>query len=160
MNIKNFEKLSDQFIWSDKAGLVTKSLGDSAGSQKLYINIDYVPPFAYSTKYHSHSQQEEFFLILSGKGILRLNGQEQEVGKDDFIAKPAGKNIAHTFYNSGNEVLVILDVGTREIEDTCYYPDEDVYMHKSNGVRRIFSGKQTDESWSSDPNSGKDNSVE
>lgn len=38
--------------------------------------------------------------------------------------------------------------------------DEDVYMHKSNGVRRIFSGKQTDESWSSDPNSGKDNSVE
>ena len=67
-NIKmNIEKLSKQFIWSDEAGLVTKSLGDAAGSQKLYVNIDYVPPGAFSTKYHSHSQQEEFFLILSGK---------------------------------------------------------------------------------------------
>ncbi len=56
---------------------------------------------------------------MSGKGTLRLNGQEQEVGKDDFIAKPAGKNISHTFFNSGNEALVILDVGTKEIEDTC-----------------------------------------
>lgn len=160
MNIDNIEKLSKQFIWSDEAGLVTKSLGESAGSQKLYVNIDYVPPGAFSTKYHSHSQQEEFFLILSGKGTLRLNGQEMEVGKDDFIAKPAGKDIAHTFFNSGNEVLVILDVGTKENEDTCYYPDEDVYMQKSNGVRRIFSGKQTDESWSSDPNSVKNNLTE
>ncbi|MDW2796915.1 cupin domain-containing protein [Clostridium boliviensis] len=160
MKIKNIEKLSEQFIWNDEVGLVTKSLGESAGSQKLYVSIDYVPPGAFSTKYHSHSQQEEFFLVLSGKGILRLNGQEQEVGKDDFIAKPAGKNIAHTFFNSGKEVLVILDVGTRENEDTCYYPDEDVYMQKSNGVRRIFSGKLTDESWSSDPNSRENNSIE
>ena len=160
MKIKNIEKLSKQFIWNDEVGLVTKLLGESAGSQKLYVNIDYVPPGAFSTKYHSHSQQEEFFLILSGKGILRLNEQEQEVGKDDFIAKPAGKNIAHTFFNSGKEVLVILDVGTRENEDTCYYPDEDVYMQKSNGVRRIFSGKLTDESWSSDPNPGENSSIE
>ena len=159
MKIKNIEKLSEQFIWNDEVGLVTKSLGESAGSQKLYVNIDYVPPGAFSTKYHSHSQQEEFFLVLSGKGILRLNGQEQEVGKDDFIAKPAGKNIAHTFFNSGKEVLVILDVGTRENEDTCYYPDEDVYMQKSNGVRRIFTGKLTDDSWSSDPNSGENSSI-
>ncbi|MBE5992260.1 MAG: cupin domain-containing protein [Paenibacillaceae bacterium] len=148
----NIETLSKQFIWSDEAGLVTKSLGEAAGSQKLYVNIDSVPPGAFSTKYHSHSQQEEFFLILSGKGTLRLNGQEQEVGKDDFIAKPAGKNIAHTFFNSGNEALVILDVGTKENEDTCYYPDEDVYMQKSNGLRRVFKGNQLDETWSSDPN--------
>jgi uncharacterized cupin superfamily protein len=86
---------------------------------------------------------------------LRLNGQEKEVGKDDFIAKPAGKDIAHTFFNSSDEILVILDVGTKENEDTCYYPDEDVYMQKSNGERRVFKGKQIDETWSSDPNCGE-----
>lgn len=155
MDIKNTEKLPKQFIWSDEAGLVTKSLGEAAGSQKFYVNIDYVPPGAFSTKYHSHSQQEEFFLILSGRGTLKLNGQEQPVEKDDFIAKQAGKGLAHTFYNSGDDVLVILDVGTNEKEDTCFYPDEDVYMHKSNGVRRVFYGKQLDPAWSSQPNPKK-----
>lgn len=32
----------------------------------------------------------------------------------------------------GNKVLEILDVGTNEPEDTCYYPEEDMYMQKSN----------------------------
>lgn len=152
VDIKNIEELSDKFIWSDTVGLVTKSLGSSAGSEKLYVNIDYVPPKAYSTKYHSHSQQEEFFLILSGSGTLRLNDEEKLVKQGDFIAKPAAQNIAHTFYNSGNEVLTILDIGTRESEDTCYYPDEDVYLQKSNGKNRVFSGSSLDLLWQSEPN--------
>lgn len=61
MDIKNMNKLSDQFNWSDAVGLVTKSLGEASGSEKFYVNIDYVPPGAYSTQYHSHSQQEELF---------------------------------------------------------------------------------------------------
>ncbi|GLB24096.1 mannose-6-phosphate isomerase [Lacrimispora xylanolytica] len=152
MEIKNVNQLSEQFIWQDKVGLMTKSLGEACGSRKIYVNIDYVPPGAYSTRYHSHSQQEEFFLILSGTGTLKLNGEEKEVSTGDFIGKPAGENIAHTFYNSGNEVLEILDVGTNEQEDTCYYPEEDMYMHKSNGVRRCFSGKDISATWYPEPN--------
>ena len=76
VDIKNINKLTEQFVWNDAVGLVTKSLGEASGSQKFYVNIDYVPPGAYSTQYHSHSQQEEFFLILSGTGTLRLNGEE------------------------------------------------------------------------------------
>ena len=48
--------------------------------------------------------------------------------------------------------MLILDVGTIEKEDTCYYPDEDVYLQKSNGGRRIFRGSAMDSSWSSEPN--------
>ena len=152
MNIYNTEKLADEYLWMDELGLLTKSLGQAAGSQKLYVNIDRVPPAGYSTKYHSHSQQEEFFMILSGTGTLRLNDEMIAVSKDDFISKPAGEMIAHTFYNSGSEDLVILDVGTVEKEDTCYYPDEDVYMQKSNGDRRVFKGNSLDKIWTSDPN--------
>lgn len=152
MEILNSEKLPKSFIWKDSVGLITKSLGAAAGSQKIYVNIDYVPPRSYSTKYHSHSQQEEFFMILSGSGTLRLNDQEWLVEQGDFIAKPAAQEIAHTFYNSGNESLVILDVGTNEKEDTCYYPDEDIYLQKSNDQRRIFRGKDLDSLWTSDPN--------
>lgn len=152
MEIKNIERLSKEFIWGDSAGLITKSLGAAGGSQKIYVNIDYVPPKAYSTKCHSHSQQEEFFIILSGIGILRLNGREWTVKPGDFFAKPAAQDIAHTFYNSGIENLVILDVGTNEKEDTCYYPDEDMYLQKSNEQRRIFRGSAIEPSWTSEPN--------
>lgn len=152
MKIKNVEQLSKKFIWQDSVGLITKSLGAAGGSQKIYVNIDYVPPKAYSTKYHSHSQQEEFFMILSGTGTLRLQDKEWEVNQGDFFAKPAAQNIAHTFYNSGNEILIILDVGTNEKEDTCYYPDEDVYMQKSNEQRRVFRGSDSDLLWTSEPN--------
>ncbi len=152
MEIKNIDQLSDEFIWQDSVGLITKSLGAAGGSQKVYVNIDYVPPRAYSTKYHSHSQQEEFFIILSGTGTLRLQDKERDVKQGDFFAKPAGQNIAHTFYNSSDDTLVILDVGTNEKEDTCYYPDEDVYMQKSNEQRRVYRGEDSDLLWTSEPN--------
>lgn len=152
MTIFNVNNLSEKFIWQDDVGLITKSLGSAANSEKLYVNIDSVPPKAYSTKYHSHSQQEEFFLILDGCGTLRLNGVDYTVKKGDFIAKPAAQNIAHTFYNSGSDILVILDVGTVEKEDTCYYPDEEIYLHKSNGTSIVFGKRSIIDDWTSNPN--------
>ena len=152
MKLFNFDKLGQEFIWQDSIGLVTKSLGAAAGSEKLYVNIDSVPPGGYSTKYHSHSQQEEFFLILEGDGTLRLNDESLPVRKGDFFAKPGGKGLAHTFFNSGSASLVIIDIGTVEPEDTCYYPDEDVYLHKSNGVNRVYHVGELDTVWTSDPN--------
>jgi len=152
MIIKNIENLNRDFVWQDSAGLITQSLGAAVGSEKIYVNIDRVPTGAFSTKYHSHSMQEEFFLILEGSGTLRCDGKEYPVKKGDFISKPGGQNLAHQFYNSGSEVMVILDVGTKEPEDTCFYPDEGVYLHKSNGEHHIFSKQSLLENWASDPN--------
>ena len=33
MEIANFDKLDEQFVWRDGTGLVTKALGAAAGSQ-------------------------------------------------------------------------------------------------------------------------------
>lgn len=70
----------------------------------------------------------------------------------DFLAKPAGRNIAHAFYNSGHEHLCILDIGTADPEDTCYYPDERMYLHKTNGEARPYHVDSVDTGWSSEPN--------
>ena len=152
MSKMNIDTLEDKFKWQDEAGLITRYLGAAAGSRKIYVNIDTVPPGAFSTKYHSHSQQEEFFIILEGTGLLRLNNEEFSIAKGDFLSKPGAENIAHHFYNPGNVPLVILDIGTVGKEDTCYYPDEDIYLHKSNGERRVFSGLTLLKDWTSDPN--------
>jgi uncharacterized cupin superfamily protein len=42
---------------------------DAIGCEKIYENIDYVKPGAESVKYHSHSKQEEFFLIINFQKI-------------------------------------------------------------------------------------------
>ena len=99
----------------------TYFLGKAAGSEKLYVNIDKIQPDAKSAKYHSHSKQEEFFLILNGNGTLRMNDMEVPITKGDFVAKPAGKGIAHQFINTGTEVLEILDIGLCVQGDVAFY---------------------------------------
>lgn len=74
--VGNTDSIAKKFVWTDDFGLVTKELGKSVGSEKVYANVDIVPPMKKSTKYHSHSQQEEFFFILSGTGTLIVNEEE------------------------------------------------------------------------------------
>lgn len=88
MDIMNINQLPNEFVWKDSIGFVTQLLGAAAGSQKIYVNIDTVPPKGYSTKYHCHSQQEEFFIILSGAGILRLNDKEYKIKRNDLWIGP------------------------------------------------------------------------
>lgn len=125
-------------------------VGDALGSEKIYVNIDFVKPGGKSVKYHSHSKQEEFFLIMSGNGTLRMNGEEIPVKIGDVISKPAGKDIAHQFINNSLEILQILDVGTREKDDIATYPDEDVLYVRNKKL--VFNIKDNMENWTSDPN--------
>ena len=44
MEVYNTDKLSEEFIWQDSMGLITTSLSAAAGSRKIYVNVDSVPP--------------------------------------------------------------------------------------------------------------------
>ena len=152
IKIYNLDDIPDNFIDDPnfESDLKTKYLGALAGSEKLYVNIDFVKPGAKSVKYHSHSLQEEFFLILEGKGTVRINNEEFTMKKGDFFAKPAGKEIAHQFINDSNERLKILDCGVKDKNDIITYPNENViYVKKEN---KSFKSEDSLKNWSSDPN--------
>jgi uncharacterized cupin superfamily protein len=148
----NIDNVPNEFVDDPQfaSSMKTLYLGAAAGSQRIYVNVDYVKPGAKSVKYHSHSRQEEFFLILSGRGVLRMNEEEIPVKKGDFMAKPAGKDIAHQFINNGSEVLKILDCGLNERDETVTYPDEGVILLKKQ--RLAFKISDALKDWSSDPN--------
>jgi len=150
--IYNLTRLSSEFIDDPKfeSKLRTKYLGHAAGSDKLYVNIDYIKPGGKSVKYHSHSHQEEFFAILKGNGLLRYNDDEINVSVNDFFAKLAGRDDTHQFINNSNDILIILDCGTGEDNDEIYYPDEKVTYIKSEN-KADKDGKLIKE-WSFDPN--------
>lgn len=150
--LHNIDRVPPEFMDDPEraTSLTTKYLGVLAGSGRLYVNVDYVKPGALSVKYHSHSLQEEFFLVLEGTGILRIEDRKLRVGRGDFVAKPAGRGIAHQFVNDGDETLVILDCGIREPDDVIEYPDEAVVVLRNRNLafrRDEFLGN-----WSSDPN--------
>lgn len=130
--------------------MMTKRLGALAGSVRLYVNIDSVKPRGKSVKYHSHSLQEEFFLILKGSGILRLQGRTIPVKAGDFFAKPGGRGISHQFVNNGKSVLEILDCGTNDRNDVVKYPDEGVVLLRDKRLAKKGSRILTD--WTPDPN--------
>lgn len=127
LDIHNVNDIPTEYTDSFDGG-VTKLLGGLAGSQKLYANIDIVPPGAQSTNFHAHTLQEEFFLILAGSGVLVTVDGKRSIAKGDFIAKPAGLGNAHRFDNTGNVPLEILDVGTVEKGDVSFYPETGRYL--------------------------------
>lgn len=149
MKIGNIGRVPEEFVRTYAKGECTKLLGQAGGSRKIYVNIDTLPPGTYSAKYHSHTRQEEFFLILHGTGTLRLNGEERAIGEGDFIAKRSGEGNAHQFYNSGSAPLEILDIGTVETGDIAYYPDEKIYLLRDE--RLAFRQGDARKEWSSDP---------
>ena len=150
--ISNIDNIPEEYMYDPdfQSKMKTILVGDAIGCEKIYVNIDYVRPGGKSTKYHSHSKQEEFFLIMNGKGILRINGEEIQIKAGDVISKPAGKCIAHQFINNNSEMLQILDVGTREKDDVVTYPDENILFIKNKKL--VFNINDNIENWTSDPN--------
>ncbi|WP_238903199.1 cupin domain-containing protein [Clostridium sp. YIM B02506] len=150
--ISNINTIPDEYIDDPNFESKMKSLliGDALGSEKIYVNIDFVKPGGKSTIYHSHSRQEEFFLIMSGSALLRINEEKIPVKTGDVISKPAGKNIAHQFINNSSEILQILDVGNRDKDDVAIYPDENKIFIRNKKL--VFNINDNIENWTSDPN--------
>lgn len=134
MQIYNINNLPREALHRFGGGAVTQKLGGLAGSQDIYANIDILPPGAQSAKYHAHTLQEEFFLVLQGSGTLRTKEGKRPVKTGDFVAKPAGLENPHQFINTGDVPLYILDVGTNDLGDVAYYPDENVYLLRGEGT--------------------------
>jgi uncharacterized cupin superfamily protein len=83
------------------------SLSRLAGLQKVGLNLVRVPPGKEANIYHTHGVEEEFFYILSGKGIAEIDGKEHAVGPGDFMGFTA-PSVGHGLKNPGAEDLVYL----------------------------------------------------
>lgn len=149
-NISNIDSIPKKYMYDPdfQSKLKTILIGDVIGCEKIYVNMDYVKPGCVSTKYHSHSKQEEFFFIISGKATLRIEEQEIPIKTGDVISKLSG--IAHQFINNGLDVLQILDVGTRQKNDIITYPDENVIYIKDEKL--AFNSNDNIKNWTSEPN--------
>ena len=79
--------------------------GSPEGSAFQLLAVMTLPPGS-GMGYHQHVEDEEVYVILSGKGIFSDNGQEKEVGPGDMALTLKGES--HGITNIGGEPLVFL----------------------------------------------------
>jgi len=71
-------------------------------------------------RYHRETAQEDF-LVLSGRCLLLVNGEERSLGPWDFVHCPP--NVTHVFVGAGNGPCLLLAIGHRPGQIEIFYPE-------------------------------------
>jgi uncharacterized cupin superfamily protein len=118
------------------AGRIKQALGVAGGLKDFGVNLTQLPPGAWSSQRHWHSEEDEFVYVISGELTLITNAGEQLLRAGDCAAFPKNTPDGHHMINRSHERAVYLDIGTRSANDVCNYPDIDLhadgddYTHK------------------------------
>jgi uncharacterized cupin superfamily protein len=112
----------------------TRALGDACGLTQIGVHLVRLEPGRESTEYHTHSHDEEWIYILSGRGMAEIGGRKAEVKAGDFMGFVAA-SAPHTMTNPYSEDLVYLVGGTRQTYDVVDYPRRGIRSYKYDGKR-------------------------
>ena len=146
----NTNELAEETWWSPKgkfAGAgkeVSEALGRKPHSTDLMerhpFDVEIVRIASGKTPYpfHLHSQQWEFYHVISGTGSVRHKEGTTPIGPGDaFLFKP---NEPHQLFNDGAQDLVLYVVADNPIGETAHYPDSKKWLVRSP-ERKIIRGE-------------------
>jgi uncharacterized cupin superfamily protein len=142
---RNIVALADMAVDDDDrahAGVerAVRGLGRAAGARKSGLTHFDIAPFALANVPHSHSAEEEMFVILEGDGTLELwNVHAESVGSQalragSVVARPAGTGVSHSI-RAGAGGLEMLAYSDRHTNDACFYPRSQKISMRGLGVR-------------------------
>lgn len=121
-----------------------KRLGPILGLQRLALHIARVPPGKESFVYHRHERDEEFMVILSGRGRAEIGDAIFEIGPGDVMGFTAPNGPAHHIANPFDEDLIYLMGGESSTLDVAHYPRDDSKMIFSESGIYLFKASQTE----------------
>lgn len=110
------------------AGRAKRALGDAVGLTRYGVNLVELPPGAWSSQRHWHSDEDEFVYVVSGEVTLVTDGGRQVLGAGMAAGFPAGRADGHHLVNEGDTPAVFLEVGNRSDADAVEYPDIDLRL--------------------------------
>jgi uncharacterized cupin superfamily protein len=126
---------------SRAAGARGHELGDALGLGNFGVNLVTLPPGAGSAQRHWHSHEDEFVYLVEGELMLITEDGEQLLTAGQVAGFPAGRADGHHLVNQGAAPATYLEVGDRNPEDECSYPDIDLhYAPTPDG--HVFTNKK------------------
>ncbi len=104
-------------------------VGKWGGGQPFDVEWVKLPPKKTNFPCHAHQIQWEFFMVVSGNGIVRRNDQTFEVGPGDAFVQSPGT--AHNIHNpSETEDLIYYVIADNPEADVVHYPDSNKWMFR------------------------------
>ena len=87
-----------------------RALERQPGSRISFIDLCVVPPMAYVAVHQHAEDNEELYVIVSGEGVIELDGVQQRVAGGDVILNAPGGS--HGLRNVGESdlFLVVIEV--------------------------------------------------
>ncbi|TMI46929.1 cupin domain-containing protein [Candidatus Bathyarchaeota archaeon] len=96
------------------------------GPGRAFFRVEVISNGESAARYHSHSEVDEYYLILDGSGTLRYNDRDVVVKRGDLIAKPTGPDATSQLIADRGEPLRILDM---EIWHDRPYSSKDLILN-------------------------------
>ena len=103
-----------------------RRLGDVAGLTQYGVNLLTLPPGAWSSQRHWHTESDEFVYVLSGEVTLVTDGGEEVLQAGDCAGFKAGDRNGHCLQNRSGADVQVLEIGTRVATDAAEYSDIDM----------------------------------
>lgn len=113
----------DDFGHGEKFAARLGRIGRTLGMQKMGCGLVVLAPGKRAWPFHGHYAQEEAFIILAGRGMIRYADGEFPVKTGDVIFTPPGPDRAHQIVNDSDAELRYLALSTNDSPEICYYPD-------------------------------------
>jgi uncharacterized cupin superfamily protein len=111
-------------------------LGDAAGLTQFGVNLMRLPPGQWSSQRHWHSQEDELVHVLEGEVVLVTDAGEEILRAGDSAGFKAGVADGHHLQNRSQREVVLLEIGSRRMDDVTEYPDADLRALPSGYVHR------------------------
>lgn len=102
--------------------LACRPLDAAVGATRTRLTWVRIDAGARSWPLHCHSAETELFVVLAGRGQLRLGDALHTVRAGSVVSRPAGTGVAHQFL-AGDEPLELLAYSDHRTEDMAYFPD-------------------------------------
>src|SRR5689334_10534873 len=101
---------SERSLTRKRESYYTRFLMPLFGPGRTAFRVEVIENGESSARLHSHSEVDEYYLILEGSGTLRFNDKELTVKRGDLIGKPTGPDDASQLIADKGETLRILDM--------------------------------------------------
>jgi uncharacterized cupin superfamily protein len=108
-------------------------LAPGTAARKLGASVDILAPGKRGCPYHFHHAQEELFIVLEGRGTLRVAGERLPLKAGDLVFIPPGPEYPHQILNTSDAPLKYLSISTTETPEVCEYPDSGKYLARGAG---------------------------
>jgi uncharacterized cupin superfamily protein len=120
--------LAERLTDTTEDGGTTRFLMPMLGVGRAFFRVEIIPPGKASARLHSHSAVDEYYLILEGRGTLRMASHHRPVAAGDLIAKPTGPDLTSHIVADVGESVTILDMEiwpdtSFQTKDFVHYPD-------------------------------------